>query len=102
MAIDVYQESINKSFREYLVNFDYLTRTLENYGFVPVNQEEALQIGFPSAIGSFRKLFEKMKEYVEKYPSKRNMYKQALAMNESEKKISFLNKLLYLQENQKC
>ena len=32
-AINVYQESINKAFREYLVNFTYLTHLMENYGF---------------------------------------------------------------------
>ena len=39
-GIDVYQESINKTFREYLVNFDYLTRVLENYGFVLLTKDE--------------------------------------------------------------
>ena len=28
-AIDVYQESINKTFREFLVNFDYLDRMMD-------------------------------------------------------------------------
>ena len=35
-GIDVFQSSINKTFREYLVNYDYLTILLENYGFVPL------------------------------------------------------------------
>ena len=37
--IDVYQESINKTFREYLVNFDYLNRLMENYGFVLLSRD---------------------------------------------------------------
>ena len=31
--ISIFQETINKKIKEYLVNFDYLTRLLENYGF---------------------------------------------------------------------
>ena len=60
--IDVYQESINKTFKEYLVNFDFLTRVLENYGFVPITIEEANSIGFPKAIGSFEELFDVMND----------------------------------------
>ena len=32
--IDVFQESINQSISEYLVNFDYFTELLDNFGFV--------------------------------------------------------------------
>ena len=38
-GINVFQESINKTFREYLVNYDYLTRLLENYGFILLTDE---------------------------------------------------------------
>jgi hypothetical protein len=34
-CFDVYQESINKTFREYLVNYPLLVRMMENYGFIP-------------------------------------------------------------------
>ena len=57
-AINVYQETINKYFREYLVNFDYLVRAIENYGFVPVSDEEAREMGLPSGIGNFKQLYE--------------------------------------------
>jgi hypothetical protein len=57
-AINVYQETINKYFREYLVNFDYLVRAMENYGFVPVSDEEAREMGLPSGIGNFKQLYE--------------------------------------------
>ena len=33
-AIEIFQESINKPVVEYLVNFDFLIRIMENYGFV--------------------------------------------------------------------
>ena len=51
-AINVYQESINKYFREYLVNFDYLIRVMENYGFKPLTHAESRHLGMPS---SYRK-----------------------------------------------
>ena len=90
-AINVYQESINKSFQEYLVNFDYLTRVLENYGFVPINNNEAKQMNLPSGIGSFKTLYENLQEYVKKVPSKAKLYNESLHMSSNEKKISFLN-----------
>ena len=31
--IDVYQDSINQTLPEYLVNFDFLTSTMDKYGF---------------------------------------------------------------------
>lgn len=90
-AINVYQETINKSFREYLVNFDYMTRVLENYGFVPITDKEAKQMRLPSSIGSFKNLYANMKTYVDKVPAKKYMYEKAIEMNQNEKKISFLN-----------
>ena len=60
-TISVYQESINKTFDEFLVNFDYLTRIIENYGFTPLTKDEAKQLGFISSIGSFELLYNKMK-----------------------------------------
>jgi hypothetical protein len=57
-AINVYQETINKYFREYLVNFDYLIRAMENYGFAPLSDEEAREMGLPNGIGNFKLLYE--------------------------------------------
>jgi hypothetical protein len=44
--IDVYQESINQTISEYLVNFDYLNRVMSAYGFEVVNREEAKDMRF--------------------------------------------------------
>ena len=52
-AIDVYQESINKTAREYLVNFKYFQRVMENYGFTIITDEEASSMGLPSGTGLF-------------------------------------------------
>ena len=57
-AINVYQETINKYFREFLVNFDYLVRAMENYGFAPLTDEEAREMGLPRGIGNFKLLYE--------------------------------------------
>jgi hypothetical protein len=57
--INVYQETINKYFREYLVNFTYFTRVMENYGFKVLTSAEAKEIGMPSGIGNFKQLYSK-------------------------------------------
>ena len=38
--IDIYQESINQTLSEYLVNFDYFTSILEQFGFIFVPRNE--------------------------------------------------------------
>ena len=89
--IDVYQESINKTFSEYLVNFNYLTRELENYGFALLTEEELQSKGFPSSIGSFSELFDKMKNELQQKKILKKNIGQALNMTTNEKRISFLN-----------
>jgi hypothetical protein len=89
-AIDVYQESINKKFREYLVNYKYLTRLLENYGFKLVTSKEALSMGMPSGSGMFKELFDTMNKEIKR--KKKHNYGLAPDMSKEQKKISFLNK----------
>ena len=91
-AINVYQESINKAQREYLVNYNYLTRIMENYGFIPISREEAKGMGLPSGIGMFSELYGLMSEESEKISALKLEYKTALNMTANERKISFLNK----------
>lgn len=91
-SINVYQETINKVFREFLVNFTYLTRIMEDYGFVLITEEEAKQINLPSATGLFSELFDYMEKELNIEPKKRADYKQAFKMSSDEKKISFLNR----------
>ena len=74
-AINVYQETINKYFREYLVNFDYFIRVMENYGFKPITNAEARDMGLPSGIGNFKQLYDYRKYH----------------MTPSERYISFFN-----------
>jgi len=90
--IDVFQETINKMFPEYLVNFDYLERVMENYGFQLLKRDEAKLIGLPEGSGSFIDLFNMMDEEVKRQPMKKEKYGSALNMTPNEKKISFLNR----------
>jgi hypothetical protein len=90
-AVDVYQESINKTFTEYLVNFDFFIRTMENFGFVPISDTEAKSMGFPQAIGSFEDLFDVMKSEIENRIIKKVNIGKAMNMKPNEKIISFLN-----------
>jgi len=89
--IDVYQESINKTFSEYLVNFDYLTQALETYGFIPVPIDDARRMGFQKSIGSFEDMFTTMKEEISMRKLNKTNIGKALTMNQNEKTISYLN-----------
>ena len=90
--INVYQESINKMFPEYLINFDYLDRILENYGFRLITRDEAKELGLPNGTGMFQDLYNLMEEEVKQDRYKRSEYENALKMTAYEKKISFLNR----------
>ena len=63
-AIDIYQDTINKTFREYLVNYTYLDRLLTNFGFVKVDDEEAKSKGLPGGSEMFSKLYKQMNNEV--------------------------------------
>lgn len=91
-AINVYQESINKVFREYLVNFDYLIRVMENYGFVLVNKEDANTMDLPDGTGLFSELHSSMEAELKQRPSRTADYGRAIYMSPEERKISFMNR----------
>lgn len=88
-TIDVYQESINKKFPEFLVNYNYLTRLLENYGFTPLTDKEASEMGFKKSIGNFKELYDIMINEPER--DRKNKYSLAEFMTKNERTISFLN-----------
>jgi hypothetical protein len=91
--ISVYQESINNVIDEYLVNFDYLLRVAEDYGFIIISTEEARSMELPNGSGMFSELYTLMVEESQKKP-KSFILKlgDALKMSPQEKKISFLNR----------
>ena len=90
--IDVYQDSINQTLSEYLVNFDFLTSTMDKYGFTLITRDEAKHMKLPEGSGMFSELFNAMENEVKKNPEKKNDYKEALSMRDYEKEISFLNR----------
>jgi len=91
-AIDVYQETINQIFREYLVNFEFVTRIAEDYGFVLATPEDTKRMGLPSGTGLFSELYHQMNSEVKQFPKRRADYGTALEMNSDERQISFMNR----------
>lgn len=71
-AIDVYQDSINNTFTEYLVNYDYLNKIIKSFGFKLLEEEEWRKLGLPSSSGFFDEFDNKLSGH--------------------EKKISYLNR----------
>jgi hypothetical protein len=120
--IEVYQDSINKATREFLVNFDYLTQLLENYGFDLVSPEEAattLVFPMPDGTATFDGMFHQMELDCKKKREEsresavrgggdtdenwsrqcRQEYGSALYMTPEEKQISFYNRYFIFRKN---
>ena len=91
-AINVYQESINQTFREYLVNFEYFTRIMEDYGFILVTKEEAAGMNLPDGTGLFTEMFTQMQMELKQNPRRSQEYGMAAHMSPEEKRISFMNR----------
>lgn len=91
-GINVYQESINKYFREYLVNFTFLVQIMEDYGFVLMQQEESQKIGLPDGTGMFSDLFTQMQNDIRLQYRKTHDFGEATLMTPEEKQISFFNR----------
>ncbi len=82
--IMVYQESIGNSIGEYLVNFDFLVRTMENYGLVIATVDNAAKLGLPPGNNMmFDALYNTMRK---------NSKYSNIKLDDWEKKISFLNR----------
>ena len=89
LPIHVYQESIDKVFMEYLVNFQYLDRLMEDYGFVPLTKAEIASMGIMDMNGSFENLYRQL----EKEQSQQRIGSYAkIEMSKEEKTISYLNR----------
>ena len=91
--IDVYQESINKTFTEWLVNYEYFNELMNIYGFVLVEEEEIKSKGLLNSSGLFSDLYTFIDDNNKtniKYNN--NKLGQTLNMTENEKYISFLNR----------
>ena len=86
LAIDVYQETIGKTFREYLVNLPFLEEQLEAYGFSRLLPSELKEVNLPTSVGSFRLLYDEMMSV-----PKSQKYGQARELSGAQMDISFLN-----------
>lgn len=90
--INVYQESINQYIQEYLVNFDYVIRLMEDYGFVLVFKNECIKMGLPDSTGMFSELFTNLENDIKRNAKSADDYGKSPFMTEEEKRISFLNR----------
>jgi hypothetical protein len=90
--ISVCQESINQYIYEYLVNFEYLDRLLDAYGFKLITIEEANEMGLPSGSGMFSELFINMLDEIKNNKYKSSIFGEAPNMTLIEKELSFLNR----------
>ena len=88
----VYQDSINQTIPEYLVNFRFLISEMDKFGLKVISKSEASQLGLPNGSGTFEELYNQMLDEIDKYPQKETEYKSAPTMRSYEKKISFLNR----------
>jgi hypothetical protein len=66
LQIDVYQETINKVFPEYLVNYDYLIRLMDRFGFRIVTKDEASKMRLPAGTATFNVLYDQLLNDVKK------------------------------------
>jgi len=96
--ISVYQESINQTISEYLVNFDFLVETMSNYGFRLLPRDDAKKIGLPEGSGMFIEMYNKMMDEIRKFPKTAKEYGNAPSMMDYEKRISFLNRYFVFQK----
>lgn len=92
LRIDVFQESINQTIMEYLVNFDYFIKVMERFGFIMPDDMDLNRNKLPTATGMFNELFDLMIDNKRKMFSDFNIIKNLNQMTELEKKISFLNR----------
>lgn len=96
--ISVYQDSINQTFPEYLVNYDFLVNEFEKYGLVQVTRDEAKHMGLPEGSGMFVEMYKKMMDEIKRYPMKASEYGDASQMKKYETDISFLNRFFVFKK----
>ena len=87
-AIRVFNQSINKTFTEYLVNFTYFKEVMAAFGFAPLDAAEARSLGFPDGTPSFRAMYGKMRSDV----ATRDLASRVGRLTEDEELQSFLNR----------
>ena len=91
MEIDIYQDTIGSSFKEYLVNFDYFKLVMEQYGFTTLNADELKSTGFSKSIASFKDLYTKLNDELKTGALNQPNIGNAAKMSDNEKSVSFMN-----------
>ena len=86
-TIEVFQESINKAWDEYLVNIQFFVRLMENYGFVVETIEKGGELN--EGVESFEKIY---KRYILRSDEKK------VKMSSEENEISKLNSVLLFKK----
>ena len=89
-AIEIFQESINKPITEYLVNFEFFIRIMENYGFVL--EKPTTNDYFDSAVDSFKTLHNNINKTINTNKTNKTTKEDGFHLTDNEKKISYLNK----------
>ena len=97
-SINIFQDTIGKTFREYLVNFHYFVSVMEEYGFALVPKEQAQQLGLPDGTGMFEEMFDHMENDMKRSKNFKAKYYNASRMTVNEKKISFMNRYFVFQK----
>ena len=97
-AIDVYQDTINKEFREYLVNYKFLNKLLNHYGFDQIDDDEAKKMNLPKGTEMFGSLHKQMMNEIKTDPNARNKYGDR-NLSDNEIKISYLNRYFVFKKN---
>ena len=98
MQIDVYQDSINKVFPEFLVNFKYLIQLMDQYGFSLVTNDQATKLGLSTGSGMFEELYRRMEYEIQNRHIQKEEYGVASEMSPEEKQISFLNRFFVFKK----
>ena len=76
---------------QFLVVFEYFTKILEAFGFIPCPEKDLERFGLKNPIGSFEDLFDLMTNDIKENKFSKKNLGQALDMTEPEKFVSFLN-----------
>jgi hypothetical protein len=93
-SISVFQDSIGKEFEEYLVNFEFFKRMMEDYGFVLTTKTDG---EFRTGTGFFEEIYHTMMNELKKNPQLVE-YRLAKTMQPDEQFISFLNRYFIFQK----
>lgn len=101
--IDIYQETINQTFEEYLVNFSYFKEIMKDYGFELITREQARNLQLPNGSGMFSELYSK---YIQETNNDSFHNKRAknygethrLFDDKNQRNVSFLNRYFVFQK----